>query len=207
MSKKLSVELQGYFFAEERGDRVSLADLVKIAGERAFGFLFVLLSIPSALPVPAPGYSIPFGLVIFWLAGQLVLGRKRPYLLKKWLSKEVPLKTVQGILKKGLPWLRRIEILSRPRWSFVCTRLEGRVMIGIALCLMGISMMTPIPLTNTLPAIGVFVTGFGLFGDDGVITLGGLMVCVMGLLLTLSIIIFGYEAVSAVIDIVRNAIR
>ncbi|WP_343039260.1 exopolysaccharide biosynthesis protein [Sodalinema gerasimenkoae] len=47
MSKKLSVELQGYFFAEERGDRVSLADLVKIAGERAFGFLFVLLSIPS----------------------------------------------------------------------------------------------------------------------------------------------------------------
>ncbi|USR92200.1 exopolysaccharide biosynthesis protein [Phormidium yuhuli AB48] len=204
MSKKLSVELQGYFFSEERGDRVSLSDVVVIAGERAFGFLFVLLSIPSALPIPAPGYSIPFGVLIFWLSGQLVLGRKRPYLLKRWLSKDVPLKTVQGILRKGLPWLRRIEVLSRPRWSFICTRLEGRVVIGVALALMGISMMTPIPLTNTLPAIGVFVTGFGLFGDDGVITLGGLVICVMGLILTLSIIIFGYEAVSAVINMIRQ---
>ncbi|OAB57293.1 hypothetical protein AY600_17800 [Phormidium willei BDU 130791] len=207
MPKKLSTELEGYFFAEDRRDRVSLADLVAIAGERAFGFLLVLLSIPSALPIPAPGYSIPFGIVIFWLSAQLALGRKRPYLLKRWLAKDVSLETVQGILQKGLPWLRRLEVLSRPRLSFICTQLWGRVLIGIALCLMAISMMIPIPLTNTLPAIGVFVTGLGLFGDDGVVTLGGLTICLMGLILTTSILIFGYEAVSVVIEMIKTTIR
>nr|WP_245894793.1 exopolysaccharide biosynthesis protein [Nostoc cycadae] len=34
--------------------------------------------------------------------------------------------------------------------------------IGIAIALMSISMMIPIPGTNILPAMGIFVTGFGL---------------------------------------------
>jgi hypothetical protein len=47
--------------------------------------------------------------------------------------------------------------------------------LGIAIALMGISMMIPIPGTNTLPAMGIFVTGFGLMEDDGAISLGGLV--------------------------------
>ncbi|MGC1394259.1 MAG: exopolysaccharide biosynthesis protein, partial [Coleofasciculaceae cyanobacterium] len=52
---KLSVELQRYFFEEERSSKVTLNEVLEIAGERIFGFLFVILSLPSALPVPAPG--------------------------------------------------------------------------------------------------------------------------------------------------------
>ena len=58
---RLSVELHRFFFEAKRPLKVTLSELLLIAEERTFGFLFVLLSLPSALPIPAPGYSIPFG--------------------------------------------------------------------------------------------------------------------------------------------------
>ena len=58
---KLSIELEQYFSQKKLSDDIRLVDLLELAGKRVFGFLFVILSLPSALPVPAPGYSIPFG--------------------------------------------------------------------------------------------------------------------------------------------------
>jgi len=118
----------------------------------------------------------------------------------------VPLKAVQGVLAKGLPWLQRIEVLSRPRFSYICTSLTGRVVLGLAIALMSISMMVPIPGTNTLPAMGIFVVGFGLLEDDGLISLSGLVLCAMGGTLSTLILIFGYEAVKAGIEALKNAV-
>ncbi len=202
---KLSVELQRYFFAEERLPQVTLADILDLAGERVFGFLFVLLALPSALPVPAPGYSVPFGILLLILAVQLIIGAKRPWFPQKWLKRPIELKTVQGFLQAGIPWLQKIELLSRPRLTLICTSFPGRIIIGCAIALMAISMMIPLPLTNTLPAIGVFITGFGLLNDDGAISLGGLVVCAMGATLSTLILIFGYEAVKAGIELIRQS--
>ncbi|MDJ0702747.1 MAG: exopolysaccharide biosynthesis protein [Leptolyngbyaceae cyanobacterium MO_188.B28] len=200
---RLSAELERYFFDEACPAQVTLADILKISGERTFGFLFVLLSIPSALPVPAPGYSIPFGIAMLVLAIQLIIGRDQPWLPKGWYKHGFPIEQVRGILKKGIPFLRRIEMLSRPRLSYICASLPGRMIIGVAIALMSTSMMIPIPLTNTLPAIGIFVTGFGLLDDDGAISLGGLVICLMGLILTSSILIgiaLGIDAITNLIN-------
>jgi hypothetical protein len=174
---RLSDELQRYFFAEEQSSDVKLADILNLTQERIFGFLLVILSLPSALPLPAPGYSTPFGILIFLLAMQMIAGARVPWLPQKMLSGSMKLTTVQAFLEKGLPWLRRIESLTRPRLTYICTSLAGRTVMGIAICLMAISMMIPIPGTNTLPAIGIFVTAFGLQEDDGVISLAGLVIC------------------------------
>lgn len=198
---KLSTELQSFFLEEERPSQVTLSDILTIAGERLFGFLFVILSLPSALPVPAPGYSTPFGVLLFLLAMQLVFGKKRPWLPNKMLNYPMKLETVQGILKAGLPWLKRIEAITRPRLTYICTTLPGRVFIGCAIALMATSMMIPIPGTNTLPAMGIFVTGFGLIEDDGAISLGGLVLCVMGLILTSSILFALWFGGTSLLDI------
>jgi hypothetical protein len=206
MTAKLSVELQRHFFSEECSAQVSLASVLDLAGERVFGFLFVLLALPSALPVPAPGYSIPFGVLMLILAAQLIIGRQRPWFPKKWLNHEIPIKKVQGFIQAGLSWLRRIELISRPRMTMVCTSFVGRAVIGCAIALMAISMMIPIPGTNTLPAMGIFITGFGLLDDDGVISLAGLVVCLMGLMLSTLILIFGYEAVKGAIHLIQQSL-
>ncbi|MBD2133610.1 exopolysaccharide biosynthesis protein [Sphaerospermopsis sp. FACHB-1094] len=200
---KLSNELQRYFFEEERPEKVTLADILLLAGERIFGFLLVILSLPSALPVPAPGYSTPFGVLIFLLAVQLVAGAKTPWLPAKMLNHQIQLSTVQGFLKAGLPWLRRIEAIARPRLSYICTTLPGRVTIGVAIALMAISMMIPIPGTNTLPAMGIFVTAFGLSEDDGAISLGGLVLCLMGGILTTSILLALVWGGSSLLDVIK----
>jgi hypothetical protein len=201
---RLSVELQRFFLEEERRDRVTLDDILSLAGERIFGFLFVLLALPSALPIPAPGYSVPFGILLFLLAVQLIAGATTPWFPQRFRQQSLDLKQVQGVLKAGLPWLRRIEALSRPRLTPVCTSLPGRVVIGLAIALMSISMMIPIPLTNTLPAVGIFVTGFGLLDDDGAISLSGLVLCVLGATLTTSVLMFGYTAVKGGLTLFKD---
>lgn len=201
---RLSTELQRYFFEEDRPPQVTFADILQLAGERTFGFLFVLLSLPSALPVPAPGYSVPFGIVMFLLAGQLIIGKKSPLLPEKMMYRPLDLKKVQGFLKAGMPWLQRVEVICRPRLTFICRGLTGRIIIGVAIALMSVSMMIPIPGTNTLPAMGIFLTGFGLLDDDGAITLAGLVVCLMGFTLSASILFAVWFGGSSLLEIIRQ---
>lgn len=201
---RFSVELEQFFFDEARPEQVTLADILNLAEERTFGFLFVLLALPSALPIPAPGYSIPFGIVMFVLAMQLIAGRYRPWLPKSWKEKGFGLTQIQKVVKSGLPWLRRIEVLSRPRLTPVCTSRGGRIVLGIAIALMSVCMMIPIPGTNTLPAIGIFVTGFGLLDDDGFISLVGLTLCVLAGCLVGVILFAGVQGGSAAIKFILN---
>lgn len=213
---KLSAELQRYFLdapsltptaheadaakvATTSGD-VTLNELLTLGGERTFGFLFVLLALPSALPIPAPGYSIPFGIVMWLLAVQLIIGRQKPWLPKGWLSKGFDRTKVKGFITKGLPWLQKIEAVSRPRLSIICTSPVGRLVLGLAIALMAMAMMIPIPGTNTVPAIGIFIIGFGLLDDDGAISLAGLTICTIAIILVVSIIVFGAEAVDGIKD-------
>ncbi|MEL7054084.1 MAG: exopolysaccharide biosynthesis protein [Cyanobacteria bacterium J06588_5] len=163
-------------------------EILEIAGERTFGFLFVLLSLPSALPIPAPGYSTPFGIVMFLLAVQLIIGREQPWMPDKFRKKGFERQKIQGLIGKGIPWLQKIELVARPRLTPVCTSRVGQMVLGVAIALMSISMMIPIPLTNTLPAIGIFVTGFGLLDDDGAISLAGLTICAISFITTSAIL-------------------
>ncbi|MEA5487338.1 MULTISPECIES: exopolysaccharide biosynthesis protein [Pseudanabaena] len=185
---QLSQDLHQFFIEEPPAEQVTLASVLELAGERTFGFLFVLLALPSALPIPAAGYSVPFGIVMLLLAVQLIVGAKTPWLPSRIMHRPIAIKRVQGFVKSGIPWMQKIERVSKPRLTLVCTTRVGRVFIGLAIALMSISMMIPIPGTNTLPAIGIFVTGFGLLDDDGAISLAGMLLCLFGATLTLSIL-------------------
>ena len=201
---KLSVELNRYFFEEARNEKVTLSDILTLAGESTFGFLFVVLALPSALPIPAPGYSVPFGIAMLFLAVQLIIGRDAPWLPKKIMNWSLPLEKVQGFIKKSIPWLEKVEALTKPRFSGVCNSTLGRAILGLALALMSISMMIVIPGTNTLPAIGIFVTGFGLVEEDGVICLLGLILCALGAAVSISILIAFVWGGRGLIDVLKE---
>ena len=159
---------------ETLNERITLTNILELAGERTFGFLLVLLALPSALPIPAPGYSAPFGLLIILVSAQMILGLHRPWFPKTIRTRSLSRKQAQGLLKAGLPWLQRLETLSKPRLSFISNTQIGRILIGLIIILMGIFMMIPIPGTNTVPAMIVFILGFSLIEEDGFISLVGL---------------------------------
>lgn len=206
---KLSQDLHRYFIESPppEMEAVSLATLLDQAGERIFGFLFVILALPSALPIPAPGYSTPFGVALFLLAVQLIAGKTTPWLPSKIMHYKIPFPQAQGVIKAGIPWLRRIEAISRPRLLPICTSTPGRVILGMAIALMAISMMIPIPGTNTLPAMGIFVVGFGLLDEDGGICLGGLVLCLLGAILSTSIIAALIWGGTSLYDNLKEAIK
>lgn len=200
---QLSAELKAQFLAEDSPEEFSLEDVLALAGERTFGFLFVLLALPSALPIPAPGYSVPFGILLAWLAVQMALGSDQPWLPKQWRSQSIGRERLAGLINAALPWLQKLEILSRPRLVPICRSPLGRLILGGAVTLMGLSMIAPIPGTNTLPAMGIFVVGLGLVDDDGAIALLG---ATGGIVVTVSIwtaIIWGG---SSLIDLIKGGL-
>ena len=72
---------------------------------------------------------------------------------------------------------------------------------------MAISMMIPIPGTNTLPAIGIFVTGFGLLEDDGAISLAGLVLCLFGATVSISILVAVTWGGASLLDLLKDWLK
>jgi len=201
---RLSQELTSYCFAQQAPPYIQLADLLRITQQRIFGFLFVIIALPSALPIPAPGYSIPFGIVMFFLAIQLMIGAKEPWLPQRVRKYQLELPQVQQIVTKGIPWLQRLESIARPRLSYLCTSALGRVILGSAIALMSLSMMIPIPGTNTLPAMSIFVMGFGLQEDDGVISLMGFVIAVIAASAVVGIVMGGMSLFDFLTEALKN---
>ncbi|MEO0803414.1 MAG: exopolysaccharide biosynthesis protein [Cyanobacteria bacterium J06642_2] len=202
---KLSEDLTAFLRAPERGDKISMSEIQTLAGERGFGFLFIILALPSALPVPAPGYSIPFGLVLGFLALQMVAGRQTPWLPQRARRASVPLDLGRALLEKGTWLLQRAEFFTRPRLPWLCQSFVGRRALGVAIALMATSMLIPVPGTNTLPAFSIFVMGFGLLDDDGIVSLLGLLVSAIAGAVSISILFFGFNILKLFIQQLKAA--
>ena len=186
---RLSVELHYYFFGEERPTQVTLADVLKIGKERIFGLVFALLGSILVLPFPVPGRGILVGFIILVGSVQLAVGAKSPWMPKGLINKPIALKTVQGVMKPGILWLRRIEMFSRPRLLYIFSSFMGRLVAGIALALVAIFLMIGLPGLHTLAGVGVLMTGLGLLVDDGAIFLTGVAVCIFADLIGVSMAI------------------
>ena len=79
---------------------ISLQKVMEYTEKSTFGFLLVILSLPSALPVPAPGYSIPFGILLIILAVQIILRKQTPWFPKKFREKDINISKLKGGLEK-----------------------------------------------------------------------------------------------------------
>lgn len=168
MADQPLAQLLRELFAE--GD-TTLGEAVAALGERGFGALLALLALPAALPLPAVGYAVPFGIGIFLLGLGLVSGRERPW-LPGWLRKRrLPRVSPDS---PGFRFLARLEWLFRKRGPNLAGPL--RVPVGLVICCLGALMMIPIPGTNTLPGVCSFLLGLGVLYQDGVwLCLGGLL--------------------------------
>ena len=171
------------------GDKdIPVSALMERIEDRGFGFILMLVALPSGLPIPAAGYSIPFGLVIILLGLQLISGWHVPWIPAFLRKKSIPHSFVSSFLEKGIGVLRFTERFTRPRFSFLTTNHLFRSFFSFFIMLMGTSMLIPIPLTNTAPAFSVFVMGLGLLYADGlVMALGFCLSLIAGTISTLAL--------------------
>jgi hypothetical protein len=179
-------------------EQIAIADLRLAMGDRAFGAIMFLFAVPNTLPVNAPGVSAVLGLPLLFLALQLTLGFSVPWLPARIVHTRVTRPRFARVMNKVVPWLRRAERLSRPRWTWLATGLAERV-IGLACVILSVVLILPVPFGNMGPALAICVLCFALMQRDGKATLAGLLTGALALALAWGVILALVKAVSLLV--------
>ncbi len=205
---RLSENVQSIFALSEDGTPVTIQTILNRVSMKSFGILLAILALPSALPIPAPGYSIPGGLALVVLGVQIIQRREFPWLPEKILRKEVQVGTKPRLIGMMVSFLRIFEFFIRPRFAFVFKNPVTYRLLGVMVLLCGVSMCIPIPLTNTAPAFGVFVIGLSMVEEDGLFSAAGVAACILGLCLSLTVLgfvaWFGMEGANMLKELIKG---
>ena len=201
--ESLSESLKKLKKLEDTSPNIALGTVLELVGDKGFGVFLVVLSGPSALPVPAPGYSTPFGILLICLGMQMLLGRNIPW-LPRWSQKiSLSVDVVNKMVDFIAACLKWVEFFINPRLSWIGSR-YGRPLMGILVIIMAFLMIIPIPLTNTFPAFVIFLIGLGLSEDDGLFAVFACLVGVFSVLLYVGVLyiffMFGIEGIEHLKD-------
>ncbi|MEM6898322.1 MAG: exopolysaccharide biosynthesis protein [Pseudomonadota bacterium] len=157
--------------APENG--LSLGDIRESLDQSAFGALLIALAMPVSIPFL---YGVPqvVAVPMLFLAAQMVIGRKEPWLPRKLAARMISKGGLEQIANGARKWFGWVERLAYPRLKFLASRPAERV-IGLFLFIFCTSILIPLPATNTVPGIAVAIVGFGLLAKDGLLILPGLL--------------------------------
>lgn len=197
---QLLLDFQGTLKAE----RTSVAQITDAFHERGFGVLLLIFALPMALPVPVPpGINIVLASPLLFLTAQQMVGRHKIW-FPRWLNnREIQAKTLHGFLDKAVPFLQKLEVLTKPRLVFL-TQSTTQKITGLLGLIMALTVCIPLPLTNTVPSFGIAVMALGVLMRDGLaVAVGAFIGTIWVGILGVAVVLFGTEG----IDLVKEAIK
>ncbi|MEO1748734.1 MAG: exopolysaccharide biosynthesis protein [Pseudomonadota bacterium] len=178
---------------------ISLGQLSDAMEERAFGLMLLILAIPCCLPFV---YLLPqiVAVPMAVLVGQMAMGRKSPWLPDAMRSRRLPVEGFRSVLARVQNWGGWLERLTHRRFAGLTDAFAARV-IGALLFVPCLSILTPLPLTNTVPGIGVALASAGLIERDGLFVVAGVFIA---LLWVAALLIGGPALIYLGVDFVLN---
>jgi hypothetical protein len=195
---------RGIRFSQELGELgerfaerpVTLGEILAATQGRGFNLLLVFIALPFLTPIPLPGFSIPFGLVVAVIGARMALGQE-PWLPQRLLQRELPPRFLSKVLKGASRIVKWLEFLLRPRLAVVIDHAVFRRAAGLLIMLSGLFLIIPLPLpfSNSLPACTVLLLAAGALGRDGLFFLGG---CLMFAVTTAYFLLLAFGGAHAV---------
>ena len=158
--------------APGRSPRLTVGELLDLSGQHAYGLLFAALALPAFIPVLPWGTAAAIGALYVVLGLQRFIGLPRPWLPRRVRSVVISSRMATFLLDKALPVLERLERRSARRLRVATTEPVGRA-AGLAVALLGLLMLSPLPFLNSLPALLVLVIGLGFLKEDGLYLVAG----------------------------------
>lgn len=180
---------------QHKAEKITVADMTAALKDRAYGVLMLVLALPCCIPA-VPLLPSLFGVPMMLLGLQMVAGRKELWLPKKVAQKEFKTKTYAKLTEKAMPWMQRLEALSKPRLSFLTHGWAERI-IGGWMAILAISVCVPLPGTNTLPSIAIAIIAVGMIEKDGLLVLAGALAGLAAVIVIYSL--FGAAIAAAII--------
>ncbi len=176
-------------------DPITCGELVEELDRHGMAVILTLFSVPAALPLPAAGYSTLLSVPLLIIGLRLLAGYDNLWLPARLRRR--PFNTARFNRRVVDAMLRLVQVVERfssPRLIGLVRAPAMRVVIGLIICALAGSMLLPIPGTNTAPAFGIFLIGFSLLEDDGVLLLAGILGSLLALFISLLIVFFGYKS-------------
>lgn len=172
--------------AGDPADTVRFSDVFGGLGERAFGMLLFVATLPAFIPIPGLGGAISGPLAIL-IGLQLLVGRRTPW-LPRFIGRRGPRRGAMSRFEQRLsPWLGRLEHLVKPRLAVLLDHRIAGMLSGLLLALLGLLLALPIPLTNYIFGGLLLLFALALLERDGALMcvawgLGAVAVAVFGVL-------------------------
>lgn len=189
---------------------LNLGTILQQVGDKGFGLVLIILSLPSALPVPAPGYSTPFGILLGIFGFQMIIGKPSPAIPTRAENISLPKSMTETMLKVSGGFFRKVETFVRPRGTWI-TQGGGQRLLGVVVVIMSVLMMIPMPGTNTFPAMVICLTGIAMIEEDGLIAglalIVGIAAVALYALLIYIAITQGPEAVESIYEGTKEWIK
>lgn len=160
-----TAELLTRAIESQRGDTITIGEFLDPLGERAFGFLVLILAIPNFIPVPI-GVGGVMGVLVIYVGAQMLLGFEHPWLLRSIRRHGMSRKRVERFVARLTPLLRWLEHVCRPRLEAL-TRQPAHRVSGFLLVLVGVALALPIPFTNYVFGLLLVVYAVALIERDG----------------------------------------
>lgn len=160
-------------------DEILFFDICKMFGDHGIVLTALFLATPCAIPFL---YGVPqiVSVPLFFVTLSIILGHEKLWLPYPLMSRRLSKASFLSILAHARPQLERLGRLSRPRLhSFTSSPMRN--LAGLVMTLSAVSIALPFPMTNTVPAVGIMVSSFGLLERDGLFVLLGSLISMIWL--------------------------
>src|SRR5262245_10708073 len=140
----------------------------------SFGIAMLCLGLLATTPV---GSMLP-GVILAVMAVQMIAGRAQPVFPRFIMTRRLPSKQLLWLGARGIHVLTYLEKLVHPRWprTFEVAKRGVGFMI---LLLTAVLLLTPIPLSNVVPAIVISLISLAYVEQDGLFLSVGLVVAII----------------------------
>lgn len=160
---------------------VSVRYLLSTVGEHSMLLLCIILTIPFLTPLPLPGVSTVFGLMVMLIAMGIILNRV-PWLPGPVLDRPISSEHLAAVMLRGAALSARIERFIKPRLRVLSSTTTINRFNGALLLLGGFLLILPlpfIPLSNMVPGYGILFLAIGMLQHDGLLIILGYVLNVL----------------------------
>lgn len=173
---------------------MTLRNFLNLLGDRGKLITCMILAAPFLIPVSIPGTGIVIGTIILLTSLSIILNRH--YLVPEvLLTREMSYKSLIKILDACYRTLNFLEKYMKPRLLVMTNNRSSKMFNNLFLVLCSILFITPlpIPLTDTLPAFGIFFLSAGILECDGYLILFGYFMVIITTIYFLIITFIGLK--------------
>jgi hypothetical protein len=180
-----------------RGETITIREIVEAFGDRAFGFVLILFSLPNCVPAP-PGVAGIVGTPVLIFGIQMMLGHHRPWLPDFILRRSISVAKFKAVIDVAEPRMKKLESVCRPRLTALFGPWGDRF-VGLFAFLAAVSVLIPFPGTNFPPSIALVIVSIAVMEEDGYFLIGGVLIGLAGLAYTAAVTGTAFHLVKAAV--------